>query len=107
MLIIEKMANTSSGGTQAGDKPANTSLLMKIRSYLLKMKNIGNAETLNLLKRAEQVMKTLKTRIIMKNENANASQMMNKMTETMQKISQKMNNLKKKIRTSRKRILLK
>ena len=90
------MANTSSGGMQAGDKPANTSLLMEIRSYLLKMRDIENAETLNLLKRAKQAMKTLKTRVVMKNKNINASQMMNKMTETMQKISQKMDNLKKK-----------
>ena len=67
------MANTSSGGTQAGDKPANTSLLMKIRNYLLKMRNIGNAKTLNLLKRAEQTMKTLKTRVVTKNKNVNAS----------------------------------
>ena len=90
------MANTSSGGTQAGDKPANTSLSMEIRSYLLKVRNIGNAKTLSLLKRAKQTMKMLKTRIAMKNENANASQMMNKMAEIMQKISQKMDNLKKK-----------
>ena len=90
------MANTSSGGTQAGDKPANTSLLMEIRNYLLKVKNIGNAEALSLLKRAKQAMKKLKTRVVMKNENPDVSQMMNKMTKTMQKISQKMNNLKKK-----------
>ena len=90
------MANTSSGGTQAGDKPANTSLSMEIRNYLLKVKNIENAKTLSLLKRAKQVMRTLKTRVVMKNENADASQMMNKMAETMQKISQKMDNLKKK-----------
>ena len=90
------MANTSSGGTQAGDKPANTSFLMKIRSYLLKVGGIENAKTLNLFKRAEQAMKTLKTRVVTKNEDANASQMMNKMAEIMQKISQKMDNLKKK-----------
>ena len=101
------MANTSSGGTQAGDKPANTSLSTEIRNYLLKMKSIENAETLNLLKRAKQVMKTLKTRVVMKNKNVNVSQIMNKMTKTMQKTSQKMNNLKKKIQTSRKKILLK
>ena len=104
---MEKMANTSSGGTQTGDKPANTSLLTKIKSYLLKMKNIENTKTLNLLKRAKQMMKTLKTRVVTKNENADASQMMNKMTKTMQKISQKMDNLKKKIQTSWKKILLK
>ena len=90
------MANTSSGGTQAGDKPANTSLLMKIRSYLLKVKNIENTKTLSLLKRAKQAMKTLKTRVVTKNKNVNASQMMNKMAKIMQKISQKMDNLKKK-----------
>ena len=90
------MANTSSGGTQTGDKPANTSLSTEIRSYLLKVRDIENAKTLNLLKRAKQAMKTLKTRVVMKNENVNASQMMNKMAKTMQKISQKMDNLKKK-----------
>ena len=90
------MANTSSGGTQAGDKPANTSLSTEIRSYLLKVKNIENAKTLNLLKRAKQTMKTLKTRIVMKNKNVNTSQMMNKMTKIMQKINQKMNNFRKK-----------
>ena len=90
------MANTSSGGTQAGDKPVNISLLMEIRSYLLKMRSIENAKTLSLLKRAKQAMKTLKTRVVMKNKNVNASQMMNKMAKTMQKINQKMDNLKKK-----------
>ena len=90
------MANTSSGGTQAGDKPANTSLSMEIKSYLLKVRGIENAKTLNLLKRTEQAMRTLKTHVVTKNKNVNASQMMNKMTKTMQKISQKMNNLKKK-----------
>ena len=50
------MANTSGGGTQTGDKPANTSLSTEIRSYLLKVRNIENAETLNLLRRAKQVM---------------------------------------------------
>ena len=90
------MANTSSGGTQAGDKPANISLSMEIKSYLLKVKSIENAKTLNLLKRAKQAMRALKTRVAMKNKNANASQMMNKMAEIMQKISQKMDNLKKK-----------
>ena len=90
------MANTSSGGTQAGDKPANTSLSIEIRSYLLKVRSIENAETLSLLRRAEQAMKALKTRVVTKNRDADASQMMNKMAETMQKISQKMNNLKKK-----------
>ena len=90
------MANTSSGGTQAGDKPANTSLSMEIRSYLLKVKSIENAKTLSLLKRAKQAMKTLKTRVATKNGDVNASQMMNKMAEAMQKISQKMDNLKKK-----------
>ena len=90
------MTKTSSGGTQTDDKPANTSLLTEIRSYLLKVRDIENAETLNLLKRAKQAMKTLKTRVVMKNKNADATQMMNKMAETMQKISEKMNNLKKK-----------
>ena len=90
------MADTSSGGTQAADKPANTSLSMEIKSFLLKVKNIENAETLSLLKRANQTTKTLNTRVVTKNKNANASQMMNKMTKTMQKISQKMDNLKKK-----------
>ena len=79
------MANTSSGGTQTCDKPANTSLSTMIKNYLLKVKNIENAKTLNLLKRAKQMMKTLKTRVVTKNENADASQMMNKMTEIMQK----------------------
>ena len=90
------MANRSSGGTQTGDKPANTSLSTEIRSYLLKVRGIGNAKTLNLLKRAKQTMKTLKTCVVTKNKNIDASQIMNKMTEIMQKISQKMNNLKKK-----------
>ena len=90
------MTNTSSEDMQADDKPANTSLSTEIRSYLLKVRNIENTKTLNLLKRAKQVMKTLKTRVVTKNENADAPQMMNKMTETMQKISQKMDNLKKK-----------
>ena len=90
------MANTSSGGTQAGDKPANTSLSMEIRSYLLKVRGIGNAEALSLLGRAEQAMRTLKARVATKNGDADASQMMSKMAEAMQKISQKMNNLKKK-----------
>ena len=90
------MANTSSGGTQACDKPANISLSTKIRSYLLKVKSIEHAKTLNLLKRAKQAMKALKTRVVMKNKNINASQIMNEMAETMQKISQKMDNLKKK-----------
>ena len=101
------MANTSSGGTQAGYKLAITSLSTEIRSYLLKVKNIENAQTLSLLKRTEQTMKTLKTRVVMKNENVNALQIMNKMTKTMQKISQKMDNLKKKIQPSQKKILLK
>ena len=101
------MANTSSGGTQAGYKLAITSLSTEIRSYLLKVKNIENAKTLSLLKRTEQTMKTLKTRVVMKNENVNALQIMNKMTKTMQKISQKMDNLKKKIQPSQKKILLK
>ena len=91
------MANTSSGGTQAGDKPANTSLSTEIRSYLLKVRSIENAKTLNLLNHAKQTMKSLKTCVVMKNENAAASQMMNKMIKIMQKISQKMDNLKKKI----------
>ena len=91
------MANTSGGGTQAGDKPANTSLSTEIRSYLLKVRDIGNAKTLNLLKRAKQAMKALKTRVVMKNKNVNALQIINKMAEIMQKISQKMDNLKKKI----------
>ena len=95
MHIQNIMANTSSGGTQTGDKPANTSLSTEIKSYLLKVRNIENAKTLNLLKRTKQTMKTLKTCVVIKNKNVNASQMMNKMTETMQKISQKMNNLKK------------
>ena len=81
------MANTSSGGTQTGDKPANTSLLTKIKSYLLKMKNIENTKTLNLLKRAKQMMKTLKTCVVMKNKNVNALQIINKMTKIMQKIN--------------------
>ena len=42
------------------------------------------------------MMKTLKTRVVMKNKNINASQIMNKMTKTMQKISQKMNDFQKK-----------
>ena len=100
------MANTSSGGTQAGDKPANTSLSTEIRNYLLKVRDIENAETLNLLKRAKQTMRTLKTRVVMKNKNTDASQMMNKMTGIMQKISQKVDNLEKKIQTLQKRILL-
>ena len=104
---MEKMANTLSGGTQTGYKPANTSLSTEIRSYLLKVRNIENTKTLNLLKRAEQVMRVLKTRIIMKNKNVNASQIMSKMTETMQKISQKMDNLKKKNSNVMKKILLK
>ena len=66
------MANTSSGGTQAGDKPANTSLSTETRSYLLKVKGIENAKTLNLLKRTKQMMKTLKTRVVTKNENVKA-----------------------------------
>ena len=103
---LKKMANTSSGGTQAGDNPANTSLSTEIRSYLLKMGDIEHAKTLSLLKRAKQAMKTLKTRIVMKNENVVASQMMNKMTETMQKLSQKMNNLKKKNSNIMKKILV-
>ena len=90
------MANTSSGGTQAGDKPANTSLSMEIRSYLLKVRGIGNAEALSLLGRAEQAMRTLKARVATKNGDADASQMMSKMAEAMQKISQRMDNLKKK-----------
>ena len=57
--IWDEMANTSSGGTQACDKPANTSLSTEIKNYLLKVKNIENAKTLNLLKRAKQMMKTL------------------------------------------------
>ena len=87
------MANTSSGDTQTGDKPANTSLSTEIRNYLLKVRSIENAKTLNLLKRAKQTMRTLKTRVVMKNENVNASQMMTKMTEIMQKINQKIQTL--------------
>ena len=45
-----KMANTLSGGTQTGDKPANISLSTEIRNYLLKVRNIENTKTLNLLK---------------------------------------------------------
>ena len=90
------MANKSSGGTQAGDEPANASLFTEVKSYLLKVKGIGNAEALSFLNRAEQTMKALKTRVVMKNEKINASQMMNKMAETIQKISQKMDKLKKK-----------
>ena len=60
------MAHTSSGCTQAGDKPVNTSLSAEIENYLLKMRNIENAKTLNLLKRAKQMMKTLKIRVIIK-----------------------------------------
>ena len=90
------MANTSSGGTQAGDKPANTSLLTEIRSYLLKVRSIENTKTLNLLKHTNQTMKTLKTRIVIKNKNIDSSQIINKITKIMQKINQKMNNLKKK-----------
>ena len=96
------MAHTSSGGTQACDKPANTSLSTDIKNYLLKMRSIENAKTLNLLKHTKLMMKTLKTNIVTKNKNVNTSQMMNKMTETVQKISQKINNLKKKIQTSQK-----
>ena len=101
------MANTSSGGTQAGDKPANTSLSMEIRSYLLKVRNIEDVKTLSLLKRAKQTIKTLKTRVVTKNENADASQMMNKIAKTMQKISQKMDNLKKKNLNIMKKIFVK
>ena len=90
------MANTSSGDTQAGDKPANTSLLTEVRSYLLKVKSIENTKTLNLLKHTKQMMQTLQTRIVMKNKNINGLQMMNKMTKTMQKISQKISNITKK-----------
>ena len=71
-INLKRMANTSSGDTQAGDKPANTSLLTEIRSYLLKVRNIENAKTLSLLKRAKQAMKTLKTRVVTKNKNVNA-----------------------------------
>ena len=90
------MAHTSSGGTQACDKPANTSLSTEIKNYLLKMKSIENTKTLSLLKHTKQTMRTLKTHVVMKNKNVDAFQIMNKMTEIMQKISQKMDNLKKK-----------
>ena len=90
------MAGTVNNNTQAGDKPASTSLFEEIKNYLLKVKNIGDAKTLNLLKRAKQTMRTLKTSVIMKNMKFNASQMMNKITKIMQKINQKMDNLKKK-----------
>ena len=46
-----------------------------------------------------QAMKALEARVVTKSGDADASQMMNKMAETMQKISQKMDNLKKKIQT--------
>ena len=101
------MTHTSNNNTQIDDKPMNINLSTKIKNYLLKMKNIENAKTLNLLKRAKQMMKTLKTRVVMKNKNINASQIINKMTKTMQKISQKMNNLKKKNSNIMKKILLK
>ena len=92
-----EMTDTVSNDTQAGDKPANISFSVKIKNYLLKMRDIGDAKTLNLLKHAKQAMKTLKKRVTTKHKNVNASQMMNKMTKTVQKISQKMNSLKKKI----------
>ena len=97
------MANTSSGGTQTCDKPANTNLSTEIRNYLLKVKNIKNSKTLNLLKRAKQTMKAVKTCVVTKNKNANASQMMNKMTKTMQKISQKWIIWKKKFKHDEKK----
>ena len=103
-LNMFKMSHTSSGGTHACDKPANTSLSTEIKNYLLKMKNIENTKTLNLLKHMKQMMKKLKTHIIMKNKNINA---LNKMTETMQKISQKKDSLKKKIQAPAKKNLLK
>ena len=71
-INLKRMANTSGGDTQAGHKPANTRLLTEIRSYLLKVRNIENAKTLSLLKRAKQAMKTLKTRVVTKNKNVNA-----------------------------------
>ena len=40
------MANTSSGGTQTCDKPANISLSTKIRTYLLKLRDIENAKNI-------------------------------------------------------------
>ena len=89
------MAHTSSGGTQACDKPANTSLSTEIKNYLLKVRSIENAKTLNLLRHTEQTMKTLKTRVVMKNKNVNASQIMNKMTKTMQKSVKKFKHHKK------------
>ena len=79
------MAHTLSGGTQACVKPANTSLSTEIKNYLLKMKGIENALTLNLLKRTKQTMKTLKTHIVMKNKNVNASQVIKKMTKPCKK----------------------
>ena len=67
------MAHTLSGGTQACDKPANTSLSMEIENYLLKMKGIENAKTLSLLKHTKQTMRTPKTCVVMKNKTVNAS----------------------------------
>ena len=67
------MAHTLSGDTQVCEKPANTSLSTEIKNYFLKMRNIENAKTLNLLKHMKQMMKTLKTHIVIKNKNFNAS----------------------------------
>ena len=71
-IMIYAMAHTSSGGTQACDKRANTSLSTEIKNYLLKVKGIENTKTLNLLKHTKQTMKTLKTYIVTKNKNVNA-----------------------------------
>ena len=48
--VTQQMAHTSSGGTQAFDKPANISLSTEIKNYLLKVRNTENANTLSLLK---------------------------------------------------------
>ena len=58
------MTHILNNHTQIYNKLTNINLSIKIKSYLLKMKNIENAKTLNLLKHTKQIMKTLKIKMV-------------------------------------------
>ena len=85
------MAESTSDGQLAGEKPAGKSLTKEIRFYLQEVKGIENSTALNLFEKTEQTLRTLMTHMNMKNENDDRiMQTLNKIIETMKKIQKTM-----------------